>query len=105
MNEYEDVIGYKSPIEVIVEKMRTEYDEATLRAVQNVGIYVEKDELIKALRYDRDQYDHGYQKGLFDGYEQGKKETATEIYRQLMGHGTTYVKKWIKNKYGVEVEE
>lgn len=33
------------------------------------------------------------------------QETAKEIYEQLCGHGTTYVKKWIKKKYNVEVEE
>lgn len=32
-------------------------------------------------------------------------ETAREIYEQLQGHGTTYVKKWIQKTYGVEVEE
>ena len=30
------------------------------KAVQNVGVNVDRDELIKALRYDRDQYKKGY---------------------------------------------
>jgi len=37
-------------------------------------------------------------------YEKVRKETAKEIYEQLQGHGTTYVKKWIQKTYGVGVE-
>ena len=36
--------------------------------------------------------------------EEVRKETAKEIYEQLQGHGTTLVKKWIKEKYSVEVD-
>ena len=39
------------------------------------------------------------------GYEKGSKETAREIYDQLCGHGTTYVKKWIKEHFGIEIKE
>ena len=35
------------------------------------------------------------------GYQQAVKDTAKEIYQKLCGHGTTYVKKWIKEKYEV----
>lgn len=37
--------------------------------------------------------------------EQARKETAEKIYRELCGHGTTYVKKWIKEQFGVEIKE
>jgi myosin-crossreactive antigen len=36
---------------------------------------------------------------------QERKETAEKIYKQLQEHGTTYVKKWIKEQYGVEIKE
>ena len=36
--------------------------------------------------------------------ENARKETAMKIYRELMGHGTTYVKKWIIEHYGIEVK-
>ena len=39
------------------------------------------------------------------GYQDGSKETAEKIYCELCGHGTTYVKKWIKKQFGVEIEE
>ena len=46
------------------------------------------------------------QSNFFDsGIKHGSKETAEKIYRQLQGHGTTYVKKWIKEQFGVEIKE
>lgn len=45
--------------------------------------------------------------GMLEGcdmIQQAVKDTAKEIYRELNGHGTTYVKKWIKERYGLEVE-
>ena len=51
---------YKSPIEVIYGQMQTHLDGDVIQAVQKYGITVDKDELIKALKYDRDQYAAGY---------------------------------------------
>ena len=39
-------------------------DEQTLQAIQKVGIKVDKDELVKALAYDRGQYEKGYADGI-----------------------------------------
>ena len=36
---------------------------------------------------------------------QTRKETAEKIYRELQGHGTTYVKKWIEKEFGVKIKE
>lgn len=53
-------MSYKSPIDIIQEEMRTKFDNKILETVINVGIKVNKDELIKALEYDRNQYLEGY---------------------------------------------
>lgn len=42
---------------------------------------------------------------LKEELKQERKETAREIYQQLQGHGTTYVKKWIEERFGVEVHD
>jgi hypothetical protein len=55
---------YKSPIEVIYGPMQTQIEGDVFRAVQSYGITVDKDELIKALAYDRNQYDAGYRDAL-----------------------------------------
>lgn len=38
-------------------------DGQILKAVQNVGIDVDKSELLRALKYDRNQYEKGYEDG------------------------------------------
>ena len=64
---------YQSPIELfqpdqIIEKMtediRTGIDSYIYQAVLQTGIKVDKYELIRALEYDRDQYEKGYIEGL-----------------------------------------
>lgn len=54
---------YESPIKIIQKQMRMEQDENIYKAVLEQAILVDKDELIKALQYDRDQYDKGYRDG------------------------------------------
>lgn len=59
-------MSYDSPIE-IVKKMQEQYEtdivNNVLKCVQSYGINVDKDELIKALKYDRQQYEKGYKDG------------------------------------------
>ena len=38
-------------------------------------------------------------------HDELKKEVAKEIYDQLQGHGTTYVKKWINKRFDLGIKE
>ena len=51
---------YESPINVICGGMQMRLEDEILEAVKNIGFYVDKDELVKALSYDRNQYSKGY---------------------------------------------
>lgn len=51
---------WESPINAIYEAQKNAFDDAVLSAVMKVGIDVNKEELIKALAYDRQQYEKGY---------------------------------------------
>jgi len=55
---------YESPVNVIYGEMQTQIEGDIFKAIQNVGIDVNKEELLKALQYDRRQYE----KGHADGY-------------------------------------
>ncbi len=61
---------YKSPIDVMIadiqHQIAQQQDEEIYKAVVSVGINVDKDELIRALQYDRYQYDKGYADGTRD---------------------------------------
>lgn len=54
---------YKSPIEFIYGQMQAQLEGDVITAVQGYGINVDKDELIRALRFDRDMYYKGYADG------------------------------------------
>lgn len=58
-----DIFGYESPIQIAIGQMRMEQDNNVYRAIREYGIDVDKDELIKALQYDRNQYDKGFVNG------------------------------------------
>lgn len=62
-------MAYESPISVWwsdtkIEQLRDEYGNLIVRAVKNVCPNVDKDELIKALEYDRGQYEKGFADGI-----------------------------------------
>lgn len=71
---------YQSPIKIntepdgMVEKIAMDVgqqtDEIIMKAVVNIGVEVDKEELISALRFDRKQY----QKGYSDGYESAERK-------------------------------
>lgn len=42
-------------------------------------IDIDKDELLKALKYDRDQYNQGYSDGKAVGYELGYQKALEEM--------------------------
>ena len=54
---------YKSPIDIIYGEIQLRMENEIMRAVQKVDINVDKDELIKALAYDRGQYERGFRDG------------------------------------------
>lgn len=66
---------YISPIE-IVEKMSNQIEKDIMEVVLNCGIKVDKDELVKALSYDRKQYEKGYADGQRAGERMAKVKTV-----------------------------
>lgn len=56
---------YESPIKVMQTSIKHQMEGEIMKAVVKFGVDVDKDELVKALRYDRGQYEKGYA----DGYE------------------------------------
>ena len=62
---------YESPINMEYEDpvyaVQMELESNVLLAVQKVHISVDRDELIRALQYDRQQYDKGYADGFAAG--------------------------------------
>lgn len=75
---------YESPVNIIYGEMQTQIEGDVFKAIQNVGIDVNKEELIKALQYDRGQYEKGYSDGYtkaIDEFEERLKGKAEEILK------------------------
>lgn len=80
--------GYESPVNIIMGQVEQEFKqiqnetENTIMAEirQQLGVYVDKEELIKALQYDRNQYDKGYSDGRASMFEELEK-IETQIIR------------------------
>lgn len=70
---------YESPINLvttdIMSSISKQLDNDIYQAVMTTGVNVNKDELMKALKYDRDQYNEGYK----DGYEEGMNAMKNQI--------------------------
>lgn len=60
---------YEPPIKLIMGEMQTQFEENCMRAVQSYGFDVDKNELVKALEYDRNQYEKDYADGRHDAVE------------------------------------
>ena len=77
---------YESPIEIIQTEMQMQMDKGILKAVQGVGINVDKEELVKALAYDREQYVKGYKDGVKEFAERlkGAKKYSVERHENIV---------------------
>ena len=69
-------MSYISPVE-IAQRMSEQVENDIMQVIFSYGVKVDKDELIKALAYDRGQYEKGYAEGQMAG-ERMTKVKATE---------------------------
>ena len=86
---------YESPINAIVNDicidLQKKEDKYIMECVRDVGINVNKHELLKALSYDRNQYEKGYKDGL---------NKVCDILNEIFGTPCDYT---INNKDVVEI--
>ena len=84
-NDLIDKLGkfkYECPIQInttekIASSLREAEEQYIIRYLQNMQIIVDKDELIKALQYDRDQYQKGYRDAI------SRETSSWELYDGL----------------------
>lgn len=78
-------MSYESPITVMFHNVGSTIDDYVITQVEEVGVVVDKEELIKALNYDRDQYSKGLEEGLRAA---STDELLDELKRRLDEDGT-----------------
>lgn len=55
---------YTPPIQLFIQEENAKMEEMIYTQIKKVGIEVDKEQLLRALRYDRDQYNQGYQDAI-----------------------------------------
>ena len=84
---------YESPIQLMMNDMykqiQVEQENTVYKAIQSIGVNVDKNELIKALKYDRNQYNKGYADGIKE-FADMLKEKQKE-YEYYLGCYIKYV--------------
>lgn len=70
---------YESPINQILGEMQIAYENECMKEVQSCGFDVNKEELLKALKYDREQYTKGYS----DGYNKAIDEVIWQLEAEV----------------------
>lgn len=82
---------YQSPISLIQKDVESKIDDAVIKTIQKFGVEVDREELIRAMMYDRKQYEKGYRDGLSDAVKHGKWELVDEA--EPMRYGCSECKK------------
>ena len=73
---------YESPINIIISELCTKLESDCVKSVKRYGFDVDKEELAKALNYDRNQYE----KGHTDGYNKAIDDFAEKLKSECREH-------------------
>jgi aminopeptidase N len=77
---------YENPITIICQGIQTQMvqrdEQMILEAIQKQNVFIDKEELIKAMNYDRNQYSKGYKDGVSEVL--GKIRAEIEQYEHYL---------------------
>lgn len=80
---------YQSPITTIQEEInrqiQIDFENQVMSAVLKVGVVVDKEELLRALQYDREQYQKGYDEGYLRGIDEFAEFCKGDIVCKTFG--------------------
>ena len=76
-------LSYQSPVEIVSQNIREKFEGDVMQIIHSYDIHVAKDELVKALQYDRDQYKKGFADGSKLRMDKIKAEVAREIFEEV----------------------
>ena len=77
-----DNYNYMSPVQFYIADCISKHVEAAEKSIayqisQKIGIDVDKERLIKALEYDKEQWEYGYEKGYLAGLAAANNKEET----------------------------
>lgn len=90
---------WESPINVMeiqdsfVSEIKEKTEEMVFTEIKRIGIDVNKEELIKALQYDRNQYEKGYKDGCNKAIDE-IMEIVKRAYHNFSGYDLEFMTKY-----------
>lgn len=96
----ENKFEYQSPIEMVFDDLKMQQEDYIMKAIINAKIDVNKYELIRALQYDRDQYEKGRSDGINEFILKLKEFNWGAYFSEL-----SEIIQIVANEIGVEIEE
>ena len=87
---YEKLFGYEPPITMLMNDIEAKIESDCINVVQHYGFNVDKDELMKALNYDRDQYNKGYQDGVKKALSERSQDEWIPVSERLPNRNGVY---------------
>ena len=76
-------LSYQPVINILQGNLREQVEGDVIHIIQSYGIDIDKDELVKALKYDRDQYRKGFAHGSKLKTDTIEREVAMEIFEEI----------------------
>lgn len=80
---------YENPIIIICQGIQTQMvqrdEQMIFEAIQKQNVFIDKEELIKAMNYDRNQYSKGYKDGVSDVLSKIKAEFIARYPKNYAG--------------------
>ena len=73
---------YTPPIQLFIKEETAKIEDMLYTQIKKIGIDVDKEELFRALRYERDQYN--------EGYKEGKARVIEEITKRMLARAQEY---------------
>lgn len=97
---------YESPIELILsdwyKQLIKQQENQIYQAVCSTGVNVDKDELVKALMHDRNQYEKGYMDGARDFAEMLKEDVNENLFAYEAAIRSEWIDDILKKVVGEE---
>ena len=82
---------YESPVNLIYHDIETQIiqqqEQTILEAIRRYDVVVDKEELIKAINYDRNQYSKGYKDGVNDTLDKIRAKIEEQVLESLSDGG------------------
>ena len=80
---------WESPIEILRTKINIEMEDEIMKMVHGFGININKEELLKLLKNDRESYEKGYDDGYDMGFNANKWIPVEERLPEKPDYGIT----------------